>query len=140
MTSVIDFSAQYGGRDAAAAVMPHFKALKAASRHLHLEGFPFPKLAYILRVDGEISQYQHSEAGNIEIDSDKEYLSVDIGIEREDRDRIVNVICESILSSVELIEELAHHKTWEVDSNSLKMCLLDLIARYKNELPCQVES
>ena len=140
MTSIIDFSAQYGGRDAAASVMPHFKALKSASRDLHLEGFPFPKLAYILRVDGEICQYQLAGAGNIEIDSDKEYLSVDIGVEREDRVRIVKVICDAILSSVEQIDDLAHHKTWNVDSKSLKRCLLDLIVRYKNEAPCKVES
>lgn len=140
MTSFIDFSAEFGGRDAAAAVLPHFKALKAACRELHIEAFPFPKLAYILRVDGEISQYHFSGASNIEIDSDKEYLSVDIGIQRKDRDRIVNVICDAILSSTEQIEHLARRKGWIVDSNSLEKCLLDLTARYKTELLSKVEN
>jgi hypothetical protein len=140
MTSFIDFSAQYGGRDAATAVMPHFKALKAAAHGLRLEGFPFPELSYILRVDGEISQYQLSGAGNIEIDAGKQYLSVDIGIERGDRNQIVKVICDAILSSAEQIEDLALYKRWNVDFNSLRECLLDLTTRYKCDLPRKVES
>jgi hypothetical protein len=134
-SSIIDFSAQCGGDDAAAAVMPHFKALKAASRGLRLEGFPFPELAYILRVDGEISQYQLSGPGNFEIDSDGEYLAIDIGILREDRDRIVEAICDAILASVAQIEDVARRKKWKVNSTSIKKGLTDLIARYKEALP-----
>lgn len=133
-TSLIDFSAQFGGRDAATVVLPHFKALKAASRELPLEGFPFPKLAYILRVDGEVNQYGLSGAGNLEIDSDREYLSVDIGIKQGDRNQVDKVICTAILSSVEQIKALKHGKAWCVDWNSLETCLSDLIASYKNEL------
>ena len=42
-SSLIDFSAQFGGRNAAAAVLPHFKALKAASRELRLESTMDPE-------------------------------------------------------------------------------------------------
>ena len=140
LSSSIDFSAQYGGRDAAVVVMPHFKALKAACHGIRLEGFPFPELAYILRVDGEISQYHISGAGNIEIDSGRDYLSVDIGVECDDRNRIVKVICDSIMSSVEQIECLARQNAWNVDFGSLSKCALELIARYKNESRRIVES
>lgn len=138
-SSVIDFSAQYGGRDAAAAVMPHFKALKAASRGLCLDGFSFPELSYILRVDGMVRQYELSGAGNLEIDSGREYLSVDIGIGQEGRGRISKAVCEAILASVKLIEDVARRKKFKVDSNSLNRCLSDLIARYRNELLCKEE-
>lgn len=130
----IDFSAEFGGRDAATAVLPHFRALKAASRELFLDGFPFETLAFILRVDGEVNRYQLSGAGNLEIDKDGEYLSVDIGISSNDRDRIPDVISLAILSSVEKIKALKGTVFSDVDLTLLRACLLDLISRYKNEL------
>ncbi|MDQ8152991.1 MAG: hypothetical protein P2975_08110 [Gemmatimonadota bacterium] len=133
-SSLIDFSAQFGGRDAATAVLPHFRALKAASREMRLEGFPFPKLAYILRVDGEVNQYKLSGAGNLEIDSDRECLSVDIGIKQGDRDQVTKVICAAILSSVEQIKALKNAAAWKVDWTSLETCLSELIVIYTNEL------
>jgi hypothetical protein len=132
--SSIGFSAEFGGRDAAAAVLPHFKALKAAARGVHLEGFPFAKLAFILRVDGEISQYGLSGAGNLDIDHDGEYLSVDIGIELGDRDQILDVITAAILSSVQQVRSVGESHSWDVDFPALQRCLLDLTVRYKNEL------
>ena len=131
--SVIDFSAQFGGQDAASAVLPHFKALKAACREVHLEGFSFPELAYILRVDGEVHQFNLSGAGFLEIDKDGEYLSVDIGIQRDDRGRIKDVISAAILSSVDLIEALKKSKALKFDSDALQASLLELVRRYKNE-------
>src|SRR6267154_2045174 len=92
MSSSIDFSAQFGGRDAAAAVLPHFKALKAAARGLRFDGFPFAELAFILRVDGDVHQFGFSGANNLEIGKNSEYLSVDIGINHDDRRQIPEVI------------------------------------------------
>jgi hypothetical protein len=133
-SSRVDFSAQFGGQDAATSVLPHFKALKAASRELHLEGFPFPTLAFILRVDGEVHRYQLSGAGNLEIDKDGEYLSVDIGISHDDRDQIPDVISSALLSSVEQVKAVIEARPWNVDLTSLQKCLANLIVRYKNEL------
>jgi hypothetical protein len=133
-TSRIDFSAEFGGRDAATTVLPHFRALKAASKGICIEGFPFALLAFILRVDGEVSRYQFSGAGNLEIDKDGEYLSVDIGISLDDRDRIIDIISSAVLSSIELIKAVKGAKSWNVDFSSLQSCLLDLVIRYKNEL------
>ncbi len=133
-TSVIDFSAQFGGRDAAAAVLPHFKALKIASSELRLAGFPFAKLAYILRVDGEVNEYGISGAGNIEFDSNGDCLSIDIGIMYIDRDRILSVICDAIQSSIVQIVRLGKDRMWNVDANELTFCSMEIIARYRNEL------
>ena len=131
--SVIDFSAQFGGRDAAGAVLPHFKSLKAAARGLALEGFPFPKLAYILRVDGEIRRFGFSGANNLEIDSDGEYLSLDIGISKEDHRRIPTVISDALLASIDTIRKAAVTSSWNVDPEALKACLVDLLVRYNDE-------
>ena len=138
MSTIIEFSAQFGGQDAATAALPHFKALKAASRELRLKGFPFPILSYILRVDGEVSRFQLSGAGYLKIDSRREYLSVDIGIEFDDRERIVDVISAAILSSVGLIKENKKVKRLEVDFSSLESCLSDLLVGYKKELTSQL--
>ena len=137
--STIDFSAEFGGRDAAAAVLPHFKALKVAARGLHFEGFPFAKLAFILRVDGEVNRYRLSGAGNLEIDKDGEYLSVDIGISHDDRERIPDVISAAITSSVEQIKTVEGISSWDVDFQAMQRCLKDLIARYRNELAMGTE-
>ena len=132
--STIDFSAEFGGRDAAAVVLPHFKALKAAARGLRLEGFPFAKLAFILRVDGEVNRYGLSGAGNLEIDTDGEYLSIDIGISHDDRERIPDVISAAIISSVEQIRTVENSSSWDVDFQAVQRCLVDLSARYEDGL------
>jgi hypothetical protein len=132
--SSIDFSAEFGGRDAAAAVLPHFNALKAAARGVHLEGFPFAKLAYILRVDGEVNQYGLSGVGNLDIDKDGEYLSVDIGVKREDREEIAGLIAAALLSSIDQVKSVSQRGSFDVDFDALQRSLFDLNVRYKNEL------
>lgn len=138
-SSGIDFSAQFGGRDAATAVLPHFKLLKTAARGLRLGGFPFAKLAFILRVDGEVTQYGLSGAGNLDVDNNGEYLSVDIGITCRDRDRICDLISSAIHSSTDQIKLIAESKFWDVDFQALQSCLTELITRYKCELSGQCD-
>lgn len=131
--STIDFSAEFGGSDAAAAVLPHFKALKAAARELRFEGFPFAELAFILRVDGEVHRFGFSGAGNVEIDKDGEYLSVDIGIGLDDRDRIPDIISAAIISSVDLIKTMEGISSWRVDFTAMLRCLNELTVRYRGK-------
>ena len=130
----IDFSAEFGGKDVAAAVPPHFRALKKASRELVMAEFPFAKLAFILRVDGEVNQYELSGAGHLEVDPNGGYLSVDIGIQREDRERIVTRICDSMVSSGEQIREICKYQRWPLATDVLMLCLFNLIDRDKNEV------
>jgi hypothetical protein len=127
----IDFSAQFGGRDAAEAVLPHFRALKAAARELQIQSFPFAELAFLLRVGGEVSRFGSSGAGNVEIDRDGEYLSVDIVIDRDDHHRSQAVITAALLSSVELIKAMQGPAHWDVDLEALQACLMDLSVRYE---------
>ena len=63
--TTIDVSAQFGGPDAAEAVLPHFRALKAALKGKSFGGFPFPQLAFILRVDGAVEAYLFGERDTI---------------------------------------------------------------------------
>lgn len=136
--TTIDFSAEFGGRDAADAVLPHFKALKAASRGLHFEGFPFPQLAFILRVDGKVNEYGFSGVGELEIDKDGEYLAVDIGVRIADRSHVADVVTSAILASSESITNSNRAQSWDIDIQSLHSCLLDLCARYRDELDVQL--
>lgn len=131
-TSQIDFSAEFGGRDAAAAVLPHFKALKAASAGLRLEGFPFPLLAFILRVDGDVNQYHLSGVDNLQVAPKGDYLSLDIGIERHDREKVVDVIASALLASAGFIESTGSASG--IDLVSLRACLAELVTRYKETL------
>jgi hypothetical protein len=127
----IDFSAQFGGRDAAAAVLGHFKALKAAAKGICIEKFPLPKLAFILRVDGEVNEYNLSGPGNPEVGSDGSYLSIDLGISRMDRDDLRNRIATAILDSIPLIQAvLENRKITDFDPIPLKNSLGELCKRY----------
>ena len=101
--TTIDFSAQFGGQDAADAVLPHFKALKAAAKGIEFSGFPYPEPAYILRVDGQVSQFGFSGTGEPDVDRDGEYLSIDIGVTIQDRDNIEQTIVSGIMNSPEII-------------------------------------
>ena len=130
--STIVFSSQFGGHDAADAVLPHFWALKAASHGLQLEGFPLPELAFILRVDGKVNTYPPTADGNLDLDRKGKYLSVDIEISIEGRDRIVDAVSEAILSSVEKIKSHKKVKRLDIDYETLEACLLQLISRYKD--------
>ncbi len=132
--SVVDFSAQFGGEDAAAAVLPHFKALKAAARELRFEGFPFAELAFILRVDGEVHCFGFSGVDNLEVDKDGEYLSVDIGINHDDRDRIPDIISNAIIASIELIKAKECVSPWHVDFTAMQRCLSELTVCYRERI------
>ena len=103
--STIVISAQFGGRDAAALVLSHFKALKAASADIGIESFPYPQLGFILRVDGDVNQYGNSGVGNLDIDEDGKYLSVDIGVTKDDRVDIASCISSAILNSLPIISD-----------------------------------
>ena len=110
MTS-IEVSAQFGGGDAAAALLPHFDALKAAAQGISFEGFPFPKLSFILRVDGQARTFGQSGPGRIDIDPNSEYISIDIGIPKADwsepGSQIATFIAAAIAASTQLLKELA---------------------------------
>lgn len=134
ISSSVDFSAEFGGTDAAEFVLPHFKALKAAARGIALNGFPFPKLAFILRVDGEAHAFGFSGLNNLEIDKDREYLSIDIGLNLDDRKNISKAIVDSLLSSPDLIKSEFATSTWKVDFVALQNCLSQLGERYKTFL------
>jgi hypothetical protein len=133
VASKIDFSAQFGGVDAAASVLPHFKMLKKAAGGLRLQGFPYPKLAFILRVDGEINKFGFSGSGYPAIDKRGKYLSIDIGLQQSDRDRIDEAITEAILSSVDVVRSKLRDSN-DVDFQELEQCLVSLCVRYKEEI------
>lgn len=109
MTGKIEVSAEFGGRDAAAKVLPHFRALKEAARGINLADFPFEKLGYILRVDGEVTGYGLAGAGNIDVNKKDGYVSVDIGIPSGDwsslqPSELAGYIQRAILSSTLLLK------------------------------------
>lgn len=130
-SSTIDFSSQFGGRDAAAAVLPHFKALKAVAKEVTLDAFPYPQLAFILRVDGEVNQYGFSGTGEPDVDSEGKYLSIDIGITEEDREDIPSLIKSSIINSIPIIAAAVTHCGIEgFDADVLKASLERLCELY----------
>jgi hypothetical protein len=98
------FSADFGGRDAAAAVLPFFHAIKQACLQTAIHDFPFPRLAFVLRVDGDVHTFGPPTVGNLEVNKPEGYLSVDIVIRRDDRENLVDVLESSLLQSVETID------------------------------------
>ena len=129
--TTIDFSAQFGGRDAATALLPHFQALKSVAKDITVDDFPYPQLAFILRVDGEVNQYGLSGTGEPDVDKDEMYLSVDIGITKEDRDDIPSLISSSILDSLPVISAAVSHRGFaEFNVDTLRVPLELLCERY----------
>ena len=137
--SEIVFSADFGGLDASDAVLPELLALKAAARGISVEEFPFPQLGFILRVDGEVSQFEFSGLDNLDVDTRGKYLSVDIGVTIEDRQDLKRRMVSSILDSPGFIEGAARGKKFStklaermgvIDYNALKAPLELLCSRY----------
>lgn len=134
MKATIDVSAQFGGRDAAAAVLPHFKAPKAAVRGGGVRDFPVRKLAFILRVDGEISQCGLSGPGNPDMDPQGEYISVDIGCTIEDRANLVERVASAIVASKDVLKASGFSVVADIDFDGLSEDLEGLVERYKASL------
>lgn len=135
MASVV-FSAQFGGRDAATTVLPHFKALKESAQGIVLNGFPFSELAFILRVDGEVNQYGFSGAGNPDVDRDNKYLSIDIGIEQKDRHVLPDRIASALQDSLHLIDTFINQKMHgDFDISAAEEALAVILKRYLSKAP-----
>jgi hypothetical protein len=133
MSSKIDFSAQFGGKKAAALVLPHFRLLKDVAKEREVRGFPFPELAFILRVDGDVNTYGLSGPGNIDVDSRGEYVSVDIGLQEIDlrRDDLSIFIGDAIRSSVALLVGSGDRHLANFDTQLLQDTLDAICSDYK---------
>ena len=122
MPSTLDFSAQFGGRNAAAAVLPHFKLLKEVAKNCLLPEFPFETLAFILRVDGDVNAYGLSGPGNLDFEK-TEYVSVDIGIAVEDyqdgQERLLTSVAEAIRASVSFMRSSGDERLQNVNFEQL---------------------
>jgi len=136
MTTTFDVSAQFGGRDAAQSLLPHFWTLKSAVQGKSLDGFPFPQLAFILRVDGEVNTYGLSGSGNVQFDRKGRYVSVDIGVTRDDLARggpaeVSAFVAGAIMSSISLLKGQEDARLKGVDWVALEAALQAFSDGYK---------
>lgn len=78
----ISVSAQFGGGPGSTLVKPHFfelkKALRSAGREIPCE--VIREIAFILRVDGDIVQFNFEGCERIELNRRKKYISIDVGV------------------------------------------------------------
>ncbi len=138
--TIVDFAAEFGGRDAASRVLPHFRALKRAAKKVQLPDFPFPELVFILRVDGEISQYGNSGIDNFDFDKAGEYLSLDIVMTLQNQEKVIEFISSSLInSSEEITKEMSCRKIGLIDADNIKNCMNELIANYVEEMTQEKE-
>ena len=86
MTTIPDeafsVSAQFGGGAGSTVIKPHFFALKKALRPA---GNAIPcdllqQIAFILRVDGDIVQFNFEGCENVDLNRKKKYISIDVGV------------------------------------------------------------
>ena len=137
--TTIEVSAQIGGPDADTALNPHFRALKSAEKKSSFEGFPFPRLAFILRVDGEVSTYRLSGAGDVECDRRGRYVSIDIGLARTDWEgrgaiEVSEFIVRAVMSSVDVLRQTRDARLAGTDWASLENALKAFTAAYRAEI------
>lgn len=138
MKTTIDFSAQFGGRDAADALLPHFKALKQSSKGV-LCSSPFRVISFILRVDGVVNRYGLLGAGNIDVNSNDNYVSVDIGFDLKIREGITpvepsEVIKQFIFDAVKLLEFSDDGFVKKIDFPELRAAVDLICERYSGFL------
>lgn len=136
--SSFEVAAQLGGVDASAALRPHLVALRRAARETALAGFPYPKLTFILRVDGEIQTFGPSGPQDVKVDRGGRDASVDITVSVADRRRLGpddNVIVDGIRGSVEMLRQSTAGRLKAVDFGALAAALESLTARYLSYLP-----
>ena len=131
--AIIDFSAQFGGRDAAAAILPHFRALKSAAKGLVVSDFPANELAFILRVEGEVSSYGQSGAENLDVQLPT-YVSVDIVISNKWRGKtdieIAKCIGRLLRESVDFLTKVKNSEIGTIDETNLEDAINRLSLAY----------
>lgn len=76
-----------------------------AAKTVCLSPFPFPQIAYILRVDGEGTTYGQYEIGYPDVDKNGKYFSIDIGVTIENRSALKETILTALRSSVSFVSE-----------------------------------
>lgn len=134
--TVFDVSAQFGGREAARAGLPHFHALKAAARGLTFSGLPLPVLAFMLRIDGEVSVYGPLGPSNVAFDDSGHFVSVDIGVSQAQQAHLAPPvlaaqIAEAICSSVGLLRDALGRRGEAVDWPSLERAVKGFAEAYR---------
>ena len=141
VASTIEFSAQFGGRDAEAAVLPHFNVLKSVARGKSLEEFPYKSIAFILRVDGSVNSYGYSGLGNIDIKRPK-YVSLDIGVLKEDytqgTTKLVSVIGDAIAGGADFLRHSGDARLSKIDYTALSEELAALQKSYQEAIKDQL--
>lgn len=118
--SSIQFSAQCGGPDADTAITPIWSSLNALAKEFQLRGLTVKKLDFTLRVDGKVSEYNVSDpVDNFKVNKRQGYVSVDIGIKVEDRERAVEKIVQCMLASPDYIRSRPSAKSLKIDYEQL---------------------
>jgi hypothetical protein len=133
-SATLDVSAEFGGEDAAQVGLPHFKTLKTAKEGITVGGFPFPQIAFILRVDGGIHSYGLSGLGNVDFDKRRQYLSLDIGIPRDVQataKQIANVVSDAIGAATGFLKRLDDRRLNDVDWPALESALFRFAEAYR---------
>lgn len=114
----IDFSADFGGLDAGL-LLPHFQALKLECPKFTLEAFPFPELAFCLRVDGSITSFGFSGPAFVSISSKGSWVSVDIGVPSHEREKgdvhVAQFIASALVDAVGLLQQKRSRRLAGVD-------------------------
>lgn len=117
-TASIDFSSQYGGKDAFKIVRPHFRALKKASEKLVLKNFPVGELVFILRASGEVQSFSGEGLDLIDFNKKESYLSIDVVVAQESWVDLEMFFEEVLVSSEKFISSLVtegQFPSYEID-------------------------
>ena len=138
MTTII-VAAQFGGIDGAQVIIPHHSALKRSFEGRPFDGFPFPILDFILRVDGQLQSFHPSGAGNLKFSKKRQSVSVDIVITNADwmgrsTSEISAFVASAIMSSVDLLREKGGRRLAGTNWDSLRAVLQEFSAAYREEV------
>lgn len=79
----IDCSAQFGGDDCANALLPHFRAFKRSFLESDnvLPCRSIERVAFVFRVSGSVRDFAFEGCENIDFNSRKKYISIDVGVQ-----------------------------------------------------------
>lgn len=134
MRAVIDVSAEFGGGPADE-LLPHFWGLKAECRNVSLPEFPFPELAFILRVDGSISSFGLSGPGFVSVDRRGRWVSVDIGIPSAEHARgdrhVAAFVAAALPAAVDVLQAARRKALAKVDWVTVREVLRGLGLAYQ---------
>lgn len=135
-----EIAAQFGGKDCSEVILPHFRAIKKALKKHRDSRYcdSIDEFSFLLRVDGQITQWEFYGCENIDFNLKERFISIDVGVpiliwKKSNKD-IADYFSKSILEGADKMVEYLLEKNISIEKKALRNDLISALEGYVKEM------